>query len=395
MYKFSANYIYLGNGEILKYGIIKLNEEGKITEIVDTKGVLKEEAGMQFYGGIIVPGFVNTHCHLELSHLRGEITKHTHLHGFIKELQSKRKQLSLVEIQKAAQIADKRMRAAGIVAVGDISNDAYTIPVKANSSIKYINFIETFGTNFEKAQLIFSEAKKLQKEFTDNKLTAFVVPHAPYSLSKELFELIKHNSVLENAIQSIHNQETPSENDLLSSKTGELFEMFSSWGLNMNYIEHLAESSLKYFAKKMNHKSKTLLIHNTFTKAEDIVFAKNHFEQLYWAFCPKANLYIENQLPDVSVFRENNCTICLGTDSLASNDSLSILDEMLEIQKVFPEIPFSELLQWATINGAKALGLEQTLGSIEIGKTPGLNLISNFDFKNNNISSKSKVTVLI
>jgi len=395
MYKFSANYIYLGTGEILKYGIIKLNQDGEVTEIVDTKGVLKEEAGMQFYGGVIVPGFVNTHCHLELSHLRGEITKHTHLHGFIKELQSKRKQLSIEEIQKAAQTADKRMRAAGIVAVGDISNDAYTIAIKASSSIKYINFIETFGTNISKAEFLFSEAKKIQKEFTKKNLTAFVVPHAPYSLSKKLFELIKKNSEKENSILSIHNQETASEDDLFAKKKGELFEMFSSWGLDMNYIEHFAESSLKYYAPKMNKKNRTLLIHNTFTKASDIEFAEREFEQLSWAFCPKANLYIENKLPDIPLFREKATNICLGTDSLASNDNLSIVDEMLEIQKAFPQIPFTELLQWATINGAKALGLEQTLGSIEVGKKPGLNLISGFDFTNQTISSASKLSVLI
>jgi cytosine/adenosine deaminase-related metal-dependent hydrolase len=117
-----------------------------------------------------------------------------------------------------------------------------------------------------------------------------------------------------------------------------------------------------------------LLIHNTFITKEDIEFAKENFKNTYYGLCPNANLYIENELPDVETLRKLNIDICLGTDSFASNNSLSILEEMKTIQKNF-DVSLEELIQWATINGAKALGMEKTIGSIEVGKRPGLLLL--------------------
>ncbi len=394
MYKFSANYIYLGNGEILKYGIIKLNESGVVTEIIDTKGVLKEEPSLQFYGGIIVPGFINTHCHLELSYFWNKINQHTHLWGFISDLQKQRKQTDPLNLIKAAQTADKRMKSAGIVAVADISNDNYTIEVKKNSTIKYLNLIETFSTQTHLAEKIFSKAQELQMEFETAGLEAHIVPHAPYSVSKKLFQLISENQKHEKTILSIHNQETEDEDLLFKERTGNLHKTFKDWGINFDYIEGFADSSLQYTAPFLDKNAPILLVHNTFSKKEDVIFAQNHFNKVAWVLCPNANLFIENQLPDLDVLTQNANLICLGTDSLASNHSLSIFDEMKTIQLHYPQISFETLVKWATSNGAKALGIENQFGSIEIGKKPGLNLISHFDFKNNKLLNNSVLKVL-
>ena len=84
-------------------------------------------------------------------------------------------------------------------------------------------------------------------------------------------------------------------------------------------------------------------------------------------------------MPPIQLLIENNCNIVLGTDSLASNYSLNLLDEMKTIQKNFPGIPLEKILQWATINGAKALQMENTLGSFEKDKKPGIVLIENIE----------------
>jgi cytosine/adenosine deaminase-related metal-dependent hydrolase len=112
-------------------------------------------------------------------------------------------------------------------------------------------------------------------------------------------------------------------------------------------------------------------------------------------FCPNSNLYIENQLPPVFLFRKENLNICLGTDSLASNHELSVLAEMITLQIHFPEIKLEELVCWATLNGAKALKMENRFGSFEVGKNPGVNLISGIDFKTMKLTEKSKVKRLI
>ena len=122
--------------------------------------------------------------------------------------------------------------------------------------------------------------------------------------------------------------------------------------------------------------NKLQLVHNTFTNQDDIFFATNYNQNLFWCFCVNANLYIENKVPNVNLFTQNNCTITLGTDSYASNWSLSIFDEIKTLHKHFPQIEWNDLLTYATLNGAKFLGVENKFGSIEKGKTPGLNLIS-------------------
>jgi cytosine/adenosine deaminase-related metal-dependent hydrolase len=114
---------------------------------------------------------------------------------------------------------------------------------------------------------------------------------------------------------------------------------------------------------------------------------------VHWCFCPNANLYIEGRLPKINLFIDQGYDIMLGTDSLASNAGLSILSEMQTIQNHFPAINLNHMLTWATLNGAKFLGIDSTIGSITVGKKPGLNLITETDgFK---LTPESQVKRLI
>jgi aminodeoxyfutalosine deaminase len=121
-----------------------------------------------------------------------------------------------------------------------------------------------------------------------------------------------------------------------------------------------------------------LFVHNILTTSEELRDAHDWSEHVYWATCPNANLYIENRLPDYRAFVNGNARVTIGTDSLASNWQLSILDEMKTIARYASYVPFENLVRWATLNGAQALGFDDTLGSIDVGKRPGLNLL-NFD----------------
>jgi len=127
--------------------------------------------------------------------------------------------------------------------------------------------------------------------------------------------------------------------------------------------------------KYLPQESPLLLVHNTFTSKQDIETAEEQHQNLYWCFCPKANLYIENKLPQIDLFFELGVKCTLGTDSLASNNSLSIWEEILSIRKAFPKIPLNTLINWATINGAQFLGIDNQFGSFEVGKKPGVNWI--------------------
>jgi len=129
----------------------------------------------------------------------------------------------------------------------------------------------------------------------------------------------------------------------------------------------------------LSNKQKVLLVHNTCTNLKDIYFVKRFDRQINWCFCPNANLHIEGRLPKIDLFLDEGFNIALGTDSLASNDKLSILSEMATIQQNFPAISLGKLLEWGTVNGAKFLGIDDEIGTLEPGKTPGLNLLTGLD----------------
>ena len=138
------------------------------------------------------------------------------------------------------------------------------------------------------------------------------------------------------------------------------------------------------------------MVHNTFTTKEDIEWANSQLSVsnspiLFWCTCPNANKFIENKLPNYNYFIEENVRVTIGTDSLASNWSLSILDELKTISKHYPQISLQTLLLWATKNGADFLGFNQ-LGTIEKDKKPGLNLLKNID--NLKLSDKTEVLKL-
>jgi cytosine/adenosine deaminase-related metal-dependent hydrolase len=401
MRKISADYIYPISSDPIANGVVIVDEKGVILNVCKQEDI-SDKQDVEYYKGIICPGFINTHCHLELSHLRAQISEKTGITDFVKEIISKRNLFSEDQIQQAIVYAEAEMIKNGIVAVGDISNNNSTFKQKAKRNLYYHTFVEAFDLNPERATEVFETALSLREQLLtlDFKLSNSITPHAPYTVSDTLFELIYKESVRNNALLSIHNQESEAENELFISKSGKIHESFTGMGINMDFIKHTGVSSLQSYFRKLEPNSKKLFVHNTYTSAKDVQFAdanelktpnSNH-KTIYWCTCPNANMYIENRLPDYNVFLENNALVTIGTDSLASNWGLSILDELKMIHTHYPKISLNTLLTWATKNGADFLGLDY-LGSIEKGKAPGLILLDNI--QDTNITSQSSVKRLI
>ncbi|WP_367864671.1 amidohydrolase family protein [Pedobacter sp. WC2423] len=368
----SASWVYPVSAEPLRNGIVAVSDDGTITDVwTAQQGEALNIKGIKFYDGILVPGLVNTHCHLELSHLAGKIPEHTGLPGFVQRVMQQR-QASEMEIEEAMELADQQMYGNGIVATGDISNQIYSKGVKLKSKIYYHTFVEAMGFNPERADEIIQKAIETRDGFLP--LRATIVPHAPYSVSAELFEEIKKTSGTGEESVSIHNQETLDENLFFESKQGHFLKLYEFLGLDIGFFEAKGKTSLQSYLPFLSGEARTLLVHNTFTSKQDVVFAQEQHQRLYWCLCPGANLYIENRLPDVALLRDAGVTVTLGTDSLASNHQLNILAEMKVLQEL-KEVSFEELLQWATLNGAAFLGVEAQFGSFEKGKKPGINLI--------------------
>jgi aminodeoxyfutalosine deaminase len=376
MRKISASHIFPVSSEPIQNGTITIDDDGTI---LNTEAGLQE--GAEHYSGIICPGFINAHCHLELSHMLAQVSENKGMTGFITELISKRTAFAEEIIQKAISDSEEKMIRNGIVAVGDISNNNSTFSQKAKKNLIYHTFIEIFSMDPAKAEEIFENGKKLSAELEQAGLSGSIVPHAPYTMSEELLKCINKEAAVSNGILTIHNQESEGESELFMSNSGVMYETFKAMGIKTELMRKTGINSLRSTLPHLDNASKLLLVHNTYTSKEDILWTLANISGLktpglFWCTCPNANIYIENRLPDYNAFIETNARMTIGTDSLASNWSLSILDELKTITKQYPSIPLQTLLTWATMNGAEFLGLEQ-LGTIEKGKKPGLNLLKN------------------
>ena len=370
MQSISSDLIFDGYKFLEKDSALELDENGKIISIT------KKNENTISFKGILIPGFINCHCHLELSFLKNEIPEKEGLVNFIKQIVSKRNQSAAEFIEEKIVAAEKEMIKNGIVAVGDISNGLDTLNIKKQHNLYYHTFVECFGLDKTFAGKIIEKAIEIKNEFTKISSSS-VVLHAPYSITNQLIEKVIVES--KNEISTIHNRETKSENELFENGTGDLKDFFTNVFPNTPTWLATHKTSLQNYFHHFSTFKNSILVHNTFTSKADIEFAKTIATNTFWCLCPNANLYIEDTLPNAELLYNENCQVVFGTDSLASNHSLNIFDEMMMIKNKFPQIPFEKLLQSITTIGAKALGIENQFGSFEIGKTPGINLVSNYE----------------
>jgi len=349
--------------------VLIFNEKDEFIEFVDIK-----EAGddIQYFEGILSPGFVNAHCHLELSHMKGMIPAHTGLQEFVKQIVALR-QVAPEVIQEAIVNAEAEMMANGIVAVGDISNTLDTLTQKAKHNLAYYSFVELYDLDPSRAADKIEAGLEIQKQFQENCVRASLVPHAPYSVTNDLWNLLSAHFGIHTI--SLHNQETPDENDFFKTKTGSFLGMYERTKVNLDFFEATGLSALQSVLPVFKKAHHGILVHNSFTSVEDIQAVHAAMDKAFWCLCPNANQYIEQTMPPVELLRSEKAKMVIGTDSYASNWSLNILDELKTIQQYHPQIPLAEMLSWATINGAHALQMDKHLGSFEKGKQPGVVLI--------------------
>ncbi|MHA4843391.1 amidohydrolase family protein [Flavitalea antarctica] len=365
-----TGYEYLTGGEVLV-----TDEKGEVLEIV-----AGGDAGdAEVFEGTICPGFVNAHCHLELSWMKGMIPQHTGMIDFLLAvIQTRRPEEQ--EIKSAMFKAESHMIRSGIVAVGDICNTSVTLDVKKDRLLYYHNFIETMGFIEADAKERLNKAVEVFNEFAQlypvPVASNSIVPHSPYSVSKALFEEIVRFPG--NQLISIHNQEHRAENEFFLEGTGDFHRLFRAIGIDTSFHRAPGKSSVRHYLPWFLRNQTVILVHNTETDAEDLKFINDVRAtgvSTWLCLCPNANLYINQKLPDIKSITEHTDKIILGTDSLASNTRLDILEEIKTIHRNYPSVNVKDLLRWATINGATALDIDDVAGSFEAGKQPGIVLV--------------------
>lgn len=373
-----ASHYALINGALQRDIVIELDDNGVILNVIHATS-LDSMASVEFYPGILIPGMINAHCHLELSYLRGEIAEGSGFAGFARAIGQVRNNFTAEERIHAASVADARMWAEGVEAVADIANDELIMEVKERSNIEYHTMFEHFGlTNTSTA-----ETQALATRHTNSSAT----PHSTYSLQDAPFkELCKGEGLL-----SIHLLESDDESELYRGG-GSLWAWYERMGWRCDFLDY--GSPARRVVESTPRDRAMLLVHATRATKEDVELIENHTHSATWVLCPESNRYISRLTPPVAMLRDMGARIAVGTDSLASARSLSMIDNLRQLGDIAPT-PLNELLTWATLNGAVALGIDAEKGSLEVGKRPGVVVIEGADLQNLRLTPNTTTRRLI
>ena len=386
MKRITAEYIYTLESEPIRNGFVEYEEDGTITAVGQC------EAGEEVMSGAIVPGFVNAHCHVELSHLHKKFRKGTGMAGFIDQINELRDWAGREVKQQLVQEWMDKMWNDGVSAMADISNDDSSFDVKKSHKMYTRTFLEVFGSEPEMCEGVMNDVTALKDVADEAGIDAAPTPHSCYTMSPQLLSA-SAAAGLESGYLSYHSQESQEEEDLLISGSGAMYENRKRSGMSTPPVT--GESSLKYFldrladVKPAPYDENILLVHNVCLQQSDIDAVKQTMNNAYFAICPLSNIFIHNALPPIDLMRKNGLAIALGTDSLSSNDDLDVMKELVCLHENFPQVPMNELFTWASRNGARFLGKDNVLGSIAAGKCPGIVRVSALD-ENGCITAESR-----
>ena len=374
MKRYTAETVYTLAGEPLRHAFVEVEEDGTIarTGICPPSEKVDE--------GVLCPGFVNVHCHVELSYMKGLFRKGTGMAGFIDQINALRDTSSMEDKLQALKEAMDSMWDQGVQAMADISNCADSFATKASHPMYTRTFLEVFGAQPSECEEVMDGVRKLQAQAHALGLDAAPTPHSCYTMSPELVSA-SSAAGLRDGFLSFHSEESDEEEQMMMTGSGPMWDNRVANGIPTPPVT--GTSSLEYFLMRLRAaglpepvRGHVLLVHECCLTAEGAALAKRVLAQPFLAVCPLSNLFIHKMLPPIPVMKESGIPICIGTDSLSSNDDLNLLAEMECLQETFG-LSLEEVLGWACLNGARFLGKEDVLGTLEPGKKPGVVRILN------------------
>lgn len=348
--------------------MVTLDPDGTVVSVETREGV-DSLGGVEFYSGLLIPGMVNAHTHLELSYLKGHVAAGGGFMRFADGLTAQRGGFTRGDMERAAGYNDARMYAEGVSAVGDIANGNLTFGIKERSGIRYHTFLELFGLDAH-----IDDIRPLAGEAAARGLNATLTPHSTYSLNDAAFRDAAGGK--ENSPLSVHFMESREEEELFSERGG-MWDWYARRGLTTDYTG-LYDSPVDRIVRSIPSGRRILLIHNTFITRREVDALTAHFgDRVTFVLCPRSNRYINDADPPARMLLDAGVRVAVGTDSLASNTSLSMIEEL----KALHGIPLETRLKWATLSGAEALGIDDVYGSLEAGKRPGVALVEGVDWE--------------
>ncbi len=380
----TADYIYTPE-KWLENHVLEIAENGKILALRP----LTAKDSPVIYKGVLSPGFVNAHCHLELSGLKGKIERHTGMSSFVGKIYSENTKTPVTEKENAIINAINLAFESGTQAFGDICNDTLSlIPKTEFPNLYFHNFVEVLGSNGSRAEQIWQNGEAILDTFQSAYISgnSSITLHAPYSVSENLVALCGKYYKKNPSLASVHLLESEEEIELFEKGTGGIAEFMKSIGIP--FAGYPTPNPVEYLLEGVRNAESGIFIHLTEAGEKELAEIHRLLPQFFFCLCPRSNEYIHKKFPYIPDFLPYSDKICLGTDSLASNDDLNMLEEIKVTLRLYPEVSLHTLFTWLTVNGAKALRIPGA-GAFIQGQNNGVIQIPFADIPDNILPEES------
>jgi cytosine/adenosine deaminase-related metal-dependent hydrolase len=357
IWSLTARFIFPVDGPPLEAGIVVIKGDRLLA--IERKNSRK--ADIELGNVAVIPGLVNAHTHLDLSGLRGRVAFTGNFTDWLRTVIQHRRTMKVDDVQSAFQAGINECLLTGTTLVGDISGMGLSWRALEAASLRAVVFYELLGLTKERATQAWAEAQTwlAVRQATPN-CRPGLSPHAPYSVRASLFESAAHTSLP----LSIHLAETQEELGLLKDHDGPFREFLLDMGVwDKHGLAKGVSEVIQMNAKVQN----LLLIHGNYLDTQADLPPCSTV-----VYCPRTHAYFGHSPHPFRELLARGVRVALGTDSLASNPDLDLLEEVRFLSKNFPEVPAQTLLRMATLNGAAALGWDNETGSLTPGKSADL-----------------------
>jgi cytosine/adenosine deaminase-related metal-dependent hydrolase len=361
-----ADAVVLGDGAPVMDGAVVVDEGCEIRDVGPAAEVLPRHAGLavERVRGVVLPGLVNAHTHLELSALRGCVPGGAGFVPWVEQLIGVRNEVQPESDAPAVERAVEELDAWGTVGVGEVTNSLAAVGALARRGLVGCVFHEVFGVERGPLQERVAALPRMLEErlgtWPTPELTYAPSPHTLYTTHADVIRQLVRQGAERGLRLSLHLSEHPSERRFLETGDGPIAGWYETrLRLRRDLLEWPGQSPVAF----------AVAVHLTDARPEELELVARRGSPV--VLCPRSNLFIETRLPPLLAMRAAGITPGLGTDSLASSASLDVLAEARALSDRFPSVPASELVSMATWGSARALG-RRDIGRVATGARPGL-----------------------
>ena len=371
MIAFQASWVLPVNQPPIQNGVVIVDDKSKIVYVGSQNQMPNCTAVKGLDGRTILPGLVNAHTHLEFSDLKEPLgTPGMEFTRWIKEVVALRSSQSQSESTKEFAIKSGFQECVdhATSAIGEIATSPMLTEHYANQQDCLLTvFQEALGASQDDYGRKFSEIKSTSDELIEHGIAAAISPHAPYSVPPMLLAGLLDLARETGAAVAMHLAETREEREFIEHRSGPFVEMLKEFGVWQPDM-YEAEDSILNILKTLARAKRALVIHGNYLNADELDFIATLKERMSVVFCPRTHRYFRHAEYPIESILKRGINLAVGTDSRTSNPDLNLMSELKEIRHRFPDVSPDAILKMGTLNGAKALGVDDQVGTLEEGR---------------------------